>query len=714
VLLSLKRFLFAAAFALTISACASAAPVTPHKNLTGADLHVACYIQTSSPGAVGAGMCWYDTTTPATPVLNLRNASNTGWNIVSGGGGGSGTVTSVAASGPGAELTVTGSPVTGSGTLQFNWGNETAFTVFTRASGTGIPSFQLLTPAWFTSAGAGDNGKCITQASASTFAMATCGAGTLTASGPPTNGQIAQWTTATNVTGVAQVSVAQGGTALASGTSGGVLAYTAAGTLASSGVLTANAPVIGGGAGVVPTVGTRSGNTTSFGTTSGTLTSGDCVKFDANGNLVDNGSTCGGVSSGATGNKPIYTGATTIGPATPVATKVTGYTITGVAGDNYILVDATAGAFNVTLPAATGSGNAYTIKVVTSSANAVTVLRAGSDTIQGATSFVMSTTQWSVITLTDYVSGKWGVDNGAYLTVSGPPVAAQYAKWTTATNLQGVAIPFSDLTGKAGLAQGGGNFDFTTSGGTNQAVWQETAAGNFTVRQINQSDVNATFDPSISFMREDFTHSNFPSLPGAYNDFNLAVVTTGTLVQGGFVAGHPGVLTIGTAAGAAAGGNISNVPAATYTPGSGAITCEWDVQVTALRAAGAQEVNLTAGLADAIPSTGFGRATIRYVSATSVNWIAEVGTSGGNTSTASNVAVGIGWHKLKVIINAASTSTQFFVDGTELNVSPITTTQIGSGSTGIGPVFEYYKTLGTTTYTANVDYVMAKQTGLTR
>jgi hypothetical protein len=46
--------------------------------------------------------------------------------------------------------------------------------------------------------------------------------------------------------------VASGGTGLSSGTSGGVLAYTASGTLASSGVLAANNVVVGGGAGVVP------------------------------------------------------------------------------------------------------------------------------------------------------------------------------------------------------------------------------------------------------------------------------------------------------------------------------------------------------------------------------------------------------------------------------------------------------------------------------
>lgn len=53
-----------------------------------------------------------------------------------------------------------------------------------------------------------------------------------------------------NITGI--LSVANGGTGLASGTDGGILGYTATGTLASSGALTANQLIKGGGAGVTP------------------------------------------------------------------------------------------------------------------------------------------------------------------------------------------------------------------------------------------------------------------------------------------------------------------------------------------------------------------------------------------------------------------------------------------------------------------------------
>ena len=62
--------------------------------------------------------------------------------------------------------------------------------------------------------------------------------------------------------------VIRGGTGLASGTSGGVLAYTAAGTLASSAALAQNKVVIGGGAGVVPSTTTVLG--TAAAVTSGT------------------------------------------------------------------------------------------------------------------------------------------------------------------------------------------------------------------------------------------------------------------------------------------------------------------------------------------------------------------------------------------------------------------------------------------------------------
>lgn len=60
----------------------------------------------------------------------------------------------------------------------------------------------------------------------------------------------------------AAVTVAQGGTGITSGTSGGILYFSATSTIASSGLLTANAIVLGGGAGTSPAVLGSLGTTT--------------------------------------------------------------------------------------------------------------------------------------------------------------------------------------------------------------------------------------------------------------------------------------------------------------------------------------------------------------------------------------------------------------------------------------------------------------------
>lgn len=81
-----------------------------------------------------------------------------------------------------------------------------------------------------------------------------------------------------------QLSVARGGTGLASGTSGGIPYFNSTSTMASSGLLTANALMLGGGAGASPTVLGSLGTTTTLlhGNAAGAPSFGAVVSADMN------------------------------------------------------------------------------------------------------------------------------------------------------------------------------------------------------------------------------------------------------------------------------------------------------------------------------------------------------------------------------------------------------------------------------------------------
>lgn len=132
--------------------------------------------------------------------------------------------------------------------------------------------------------------------------------------------------------------VANGGTGLSSGTSGGVLYYSASGTLASSAALAASALVIGGGAGAAPaTTTTGTGVVTALGVNVGTA-----------GAFVVNGGALGTPSSGTvtnlTGTASINingtVGATTPATGTFTTLSSTGNTTLGDAAGDSLTVNA--------------------------------------------------------------------------------------------------------------------------------------------------------------------------------------------------------------------------------------------------------------------------------------------------------------------------------------------------------------------------------------
>ncbi len=201
------------------------------------------------------------------------------------------------------------------------------------------------------------------------------------------------------------IGVTKGGTGLTSGTDGGILGFTASGVIASSTALTANLPVIGGGPGATPTVGTRSGNTTKFATMSGSITSGNCVKVDVSGNLVDFGGACGGSGSpGGSDTQVQFNDSSSFGGDAGLVFNKTANTLTSTgtmtaAGYNNAYVTKTStytaavtdgviecltNAFTINLPTAAGiTGRIYTVKNL-QTANVCTVDPASAETIDGA------------------------------------------------------------------------------------------------------------------------------------------------------------------------------------------------------------------------------------------------------------------------------------------------------------------------------------------
>ncbi|MBK7890753.1 MAG: hypothetical protein IPJ84_07875 [Bdellovibrionales bacterium] len=93
---------------------------------------------TGAPSSPAQGAIWYDT---SDHLLKYRTGLNTTISV----GTGSGTVSSVGFTAP-SELSVTGAPVTTSGTIAMTWAAQTTNKVFAAPDGsTGAPSFRVLT-----------------------------------------------------------------------------------------------------------------------------------------------------------------------------------------------------------------------------------------------------------------------------------------------------------------------------------------------------------------------------------------------------------------------------------------------------------------------------------------------------------------------------------------------------------------------------------------
>lgn len=93
------------------------------------------------------------------------------------------------------------------------------------------------------------------------------------------------------------------------------------------------------------------------------------------------------------------------------STAVTPYNV--AATDSYIIMDATAGAKTVNLPAANAGIRRIIIIKKDNTVNAVTINRAGADTIEGAVSKTLNAQFSKVVLVSDGISQWYDEDSGS-------------------------------------------------------------------------------------------------------------------------------------------------------------------------------------------------------------------------------------------------------------------------------------------------------------
>lgn len=138
--------------------------------------------------------------------------------------------------------------------------------------------------------------------------------------------------------------------------------------------------------------------------------------------------------------------------------------------------------------------------------------------------------------------------------------------------------------------------------------------------------------------------------------------------------------------------------------GQGVAVFEGSFKVPTLSDSG-QRFVVRLGFLDSDQADATDGAYIEYDEAASANWQVCCANNATRAKNGTGTAVNTNWHTWKVVANAAGTSVSFFMDGTEVSGSPITTNiPTGSGrETGFG--FHIIKSAGTTERTFVSDWI---------
>lgn len=189
--------------------------------------------------------------------------------------------------------------------------------------------------------------------------------------------------------------------------------------------------------------------------------------------------------------------------------------------------------------------------------------------------------------------------------------------------------------------------------------------------------------------------------------WNGSLVTNnsvGTTTTGVGEQDAPGILTCSTAAGATARAGLITNTSTAIRLGANETVVELRVRIPTL-SDGTQTFTVRGGLMSDIGGDAPNGVYWRYTHGTnSGNWQGVARTNSVETVTNFSTApVTTGWQRLTIVVNAAGSSAQFFINGTSVGTVASNIPTAASRETAVG--FSIIKTVGTTARTLLVDYV---------
>jgi len=264
---------------------------------------------------------------------------------------------------------------------------------------------------------------------------------------------------------------------------------------------------------------------------------------------------------------------------------------------------------------------------------------------------------------------------------------------TMRLNLQGTNFALfvgrGNQVASASLSTGTAGQILQSSGNAADPVWVDNP-----LNPIDPNDTLIMVDDFMGMVSGTATVGNYQwvsnASTGFYNGASLPVE-----------AGHPGIIghssfaTAGTSPILVMGGNGGPTSTTIMAIGGGALTCRWIFKINTL-STGTNTYTLNLGLADAFGAAAADQSNGLYFvysnGINSGNWQIKSALAAARTTTNTGVAVTTGWHKADVVVNAAGTSAEFFMDGVSLGTIAAT---MPSNTTNISPFVSALRSAGT-------------------